>query len=67
MIIRPATFVQRSRNQPSRECLYAWYPDVATNASSIVTLETRDIYIHKGIDQNLLEQKSSKDECKKKC
>ncbi|CAF3433090.1 unnamed protein product [Rotaria socialis] len=60
MIIRSAMLVSKSRNQPSRECLYAWYPEVSTDIESVVSLEPRDIYIHNGIDTNLLQQKSSK-------
>ena len=61
MIIQPTIIVSKQQNQPHRECLYAWYPE-ATN--DIVT-EPRDIYIHNGIDKDLLEQKPSISECKK--
>ncbi len=50
----------KQRNQPNRECLYAWYPEVVTDAPTA----PRDIYIHKGIDKDLIQQNSQINGCK---
>ncbi|CAF1324843.1 unnamed protein product [Rotaria sp. Silwood1] len=53
MIVQPTLIISKQRNQPNRECLYAWYPEVVNDLS----MKSRDIYIHNGIDKDLLEQK----------
>lgn len=57
MIVQSAPLLLNQRNQPSRECLYAWYPEVVTDApATAVTMAPRDIYIHRGLDKDLLQQ-----------
>ncbi|CAF2686928.1 unnamed protein product [Rotaria sp. Silwood2] len=53
MIVQPALIISKQHNQPNRECLYAWYPEVVND----ISMKPRDIYIHNGIDKDLLEQK----------
>ena len=55
MIVQSTPLILKQRNQPNRECLYAWYPEVVTDTTSIAP---RDIYIHKGIDKDLIQQNS---------
>ena len=64
MIVQSAPTILKQRNQPSRECLYAWYPEVRTDASSTISMAPRDIYIHKGIDKDLLQENSLTNKCK---
>ena len=52
MIVQSTPIILKQRNQPNRECLYAWYPE----AVSPTVQEPRDIYIHKGIDKDLIRQ-----------
>lgn len=44
-------------NQPHRECLYAWYPEAIDDNMSNISIDPRDIYVHNGLDRDLLEQK----------
>ncbi len=62
MIVQSTPIILKQRNQPNRECLYAWYPEVVTPTS----MEPRDIYIHKGIDRDLIQGNSSINGCKDK-
>ena len=59
MIVQSTPVILKQRNQPNRECLYAWYPEVATTS-----MAPRDIYIHKGIDRDLIQQNSQANGCK---
>lgn len=54
----------KQQNQPHRECLYAWYPEAINETGSSTSLNPRDIYLHNGLDKDLLEQKSSTNGCK---
>jgi hypothetical protein len=66
MIVQPTVIISKQQNQPHRECLYAWYPEATSDTVTTTSIEPRDIYIHNGIDRDLLEQKpSSANECKK--
>lgn len=60
-------FVQSTQqNQPSRECLYAWYPEANNNNSgnNSTSINPRHIYLHNGLDKDLLEERPSRNECK---
>ncbi len=54
----------KHQNQPNRECLYAWYPEVNDDNVYTTLTDPRDIYLHSGIDKDLLEDKSSLNRCK---
>ncbi|CAF0733774.1 unnamed protein product [Adineta ricciae] len=56
MIVQSAPLILKQRNQPSRECLYAWYPEVVPDTGITTTMAPRDIYINKGLDKDLLQQ-----------
>ncbi|CAF1001721.1 unnamed protein product [Adineta steineri] len=58
MIVQSAPLIVKDRNQPNRECLYAWYPEIAPHANTTTTIGPRDVYIYKGIDKDLLQQNS---------
>ena len=62
MIVQSVPTILKQRNQVNRECLYAWYPEVVLETNAIS--EPRDIYIHKGIDKDLLRESSSINRCK---
>lgn len=64
MIVQSAPIIMKQRNQPNRECLYAWYPEVITDTESSASMVPRDIYIHKGIDKDLIQDNSQINECK---
>ena len=59
MILQP-----QQQNQPSRECLYAWYPEAILDTRNTPIMNPRDIYLQNGLDQDLLEQKPSTNGCK---
>ncbi|CAF0776381.1 unnamed protein product [Rotaria sordida] len=59
MIVQSTPVILKQRNQANRECLYAWYPEVVTDTSTAIPMGPRDIYIHKGIDKDLIQQNSS--------
>jgi len=61
MIVQP-----KQQNQPYRECLYAWYPEVIDGTTNTTSMNPRDIYLNNGINKDLLEQKSSTNGCKQK-
>jgi hypothetical protein len=61
MIVQP-----KQQNQPYRECLYAWYPEVIDGTTNTTSTNPRDIYLNNGINKDLLEQKSSTNGCKQK-
>jgi hypothetical protein len=54
MIVQP-----KHQNQPNRECLYAWYPEALDEIAYTTPMDPRDIYVHNGLDKDLLEQKPS--------
>ncbi|CAF4513802.1 unnamed protein product, partial [Rotaria sp. Silwood2] len=56
MIVQSTPVILKQRNQVNRECLYAWYPEVVTDTSITTPMGPRDIYIHKGIDKDLIQQ-----------
>ncbi|CAF3431073.1 unnamed protein product [Rotaria sp. Silwood1] len=58
MIVQSTPVILKQRNQVNRECLYAWYPEVVTDTSTTTSMGPRDIYIHKGIDKDLIQQNS---------
>lgn len=60
MIVQSTPIILKQRNQPHRECLYAWYPEVVSPTG----MEPRDIYIHKGIDKDLIRQPTPVHGCK---
>ncbi len=64
MIVQSAPITIKQRNQPNRECLYAWYPEVVTDTVTSTSMGPRDIYIHKGIDKDLIQQNSQINGCK---
>ncbi len=64
MIVQSAPIILKQRNQPNRECLYAWYPEVITDTVTSTPMASRDIYIHKGIDKDLIQQNSQINGCK---
>jgi hypothetical protein len=64
MIVQSTPVILKQRNQPNRECLYAWYPEVVTDTRSTSSMAPRDIYIHKGIDKDLIQQNSQTNGCK---
>lgn len=64
MIVQPALLITKHQNQPSRECLYAWYPEAICNSETGMPPEPRDLYIHCGLDRDLLEQNPSNNKCK---
>lgn len=55
MIVQSTSIGLKNRNEPSRECLYAWYPEVVQESNENQFKNSRDIYIHKGIDRSLLQ------------
>jgi hypothetical protein len=60
MIVQPK---QQNQNHP--EYLYSWYPEGIDESVSTTSIDSRTIYSHGGLDKDLLEQKSSTNECKK--
>ena len=64
MIAQSASVLLKQRNQPNRECLYAWYPEVVTDTLTTTAMAPRDIYIHKGIDKDLIQQTPQINGCK---
>ena len=64
MIVQSASLLLNQRNQPSRECLYAWYPEVVPDTTTTVTMAPRDIYLHRGLDKDLLQQSPQANGCK---
>ncbi|CAF3388747.1 unnamed protein product [Rotaria socialis] len=60
MIVQSAPVILKQRNQVNRECLYAWYPEVVIDSETTKPMGPRDIYIHKGIDKDLIQQDSHK-------
>jgi hypothetical protein len=63
MIVQPIPVITKHRNEINRECLYAWYPEAISDTVTI--MEPRDIYIHNGLDKDLLEQNPQTNGCKK--
>lgn len=63
MIVQSTPIILKQRNQPNRECLYAWYPEPVSSTVQ----EPRDIYIHKGIDKDLIRQPTPIREGTRKC
>lgn len=57
MIVQSIPTILKQRNQVNRECLYAWYPEVVSETN--LNNDPRDIYIHKGIDKDLIQNISS--------
>lgn len=49
----------KQQNQPERECLYAWYPEVSIPNENTNRLNPRDIYLQNGLDKDLLGEKST--------
>jgi hypothetical protein len=64
MIVQSAPVILKQRNQPNRECLYAWYPEAVPDKRPGTSMAPRDIYMHKGIDKDLIQQNSQRNECK---
>lgn len=64
MIVQSAPMILKQRNQPSRECLYAWYPEAIIDTESSTSMGPRDIYIHKGIDKDLIQENFQNNGCK---
>ncbi len=64
MIVQSTPIILKQRNQANRECLYAWYPEVVSDTDSTLSMGARDIYIHKGIDKDLIQQSSQTHGCK---
>jgi len=63
MIIQSAPIILKQQNQPNRECLYAWYPEAVPDSVITTTMAPRDIYTHKGIDQDLIRQNPQTNGC----
>ncbi|UJR26838.1 hypothetical protein I4U23_008150 [Adineta vaga] len=63
MIVQSAPLILKQQNQPNRECLYAWYPEVVPDTVATVPMAPRDIYIYKGLDKDLLQQNESTTNC----
>jgi hypothetical protein len=64
MIVQSTPIILKQRNQPNRECLYAWYPEVITENVRSTPMGSREIYMYKGIDKDLIQQNSSTNGCK---
>ena len=64
MIVQSTPIILKQRNQPNRECLYAWYPEAISEEVRSAQMGPREIYMHKGIDKDLIQQSSSTNGCK---
>ena len=64
MIVQSAPVILKHRNQPNRECLYAWYPEAVPDKRTGTSMAARDIYVHKGIDKDLIQQNPQTNGCK---
>ena len=65
MIVQSAALTLKHRNQPGRECLYAWYPEVIADPGSPSTAPgPREIYIQRGLDKTLLQENPPTNQCK---
>lgn len=64
MIVQSGSAILKQRNQPSRECLYAWYPEAIIDTTTTSPMAPRDIYLQRGLDKDLLKKSLQANECK---